>query len=339
MVVVFMRIAPPTCTRSQNLCANMSLMTRMGIVMSNKFRSVAYALFALGLMAEPASAIPGRIGQGVLSVLPSGGHLADGAITAAPRAFDVFCTDYVDQCASDGGNVVAGLDGARWNELQDVNSHVNRRIRAQADAYGTDVWTIGAREGDCDDYAVEKRRELIDRGWPTAALSLSVAFIRSGEAHLLLVVRTDRGDFALDNLRSRVVAADRTGYRWIARQSTIHPRLWVRIDGVIPDTLMVAKVEKSPAPASRPQKQPLVVAAVATMPSLVVASAPVKAGKAENQTVANALMNITPDWFDIEARIPKIDFDAIADLFDPITVGSIPTAEPSRVTSEGRLDL
>lgn len=291
--------------------------------MSNKFRSAAFALFALGLMAEPASAIPGRIGQGVLSVLPSGGHLADGAITASPRAFDDFCGTWTDQCNSDGGGAFVALDEARWRDLEEVNGHVNRSIRPQPDAFGTDVWTIGARDGDCDDYAVEKRKELIDRGWPTNALSLSVAFIRSGEAHLLLVVRTDRGDFALDNLRSRVVAADRTGYRWVARQSTIHPRLWVRVDGVVPETMMLAKAEKTPAPVAKPQKSTLVVAAVAT--------APAKTAKPEAPSIAGTPMVITPAWIDIEARIPKIDFDAIADLFDPITVGTIPS---SRVEAE-----
>ena len=293
----------------------MSPMTRMGIVMSNKFRSAVFALFALGAMAEPASALPGRIGQGVLSVLPSGGHLADGAITAAPRAFDAFCDTWVDQCAADGGSTVVALDDARWAELEAVNGRVNRHIRSQADDTGTDVWTIGASEGDCDDYAVEKRKALIDRGWPTAALSLSVAFIRTGEAHLLLVVRTDRGDFALDNLRSRVVAADRTGYRWIARQSTIHPRLWVRVDGILPDRSMVASVEKTPAQSSKQRRQPMTVAAVAPVPAKPV--------RIETVPAAYAPMNLTPTWFEIEARIPKIDFDAIADLFDPITVGTI----------------
>jgi len=176
---------------------------------------------------------------------------------------------------------------------------------------------------------VEKRKELIDRGWPTNALSLSVAFIRSGEAHLLLVVRTDRGDFALDNLRSRVVAADRTGYRWVARQSTIHPRLWVRVDGILPDNFMVAKAETSPAPKIERRKQPMVVAAVAKVEPPVAAKASAKTAKIAKSETASATvapLDITPAWFNIEARIPKIDFEALADLFDPIVVGSIPTA-------------
>ena len=303
--------------------------------MSNKFRSATFALLALGLMAEPASAIPGRIGQGALSVLPSGGHLADGAITAAPRAFDDFCNSWVDQCNSDGNGAVVPLDDARWAELEAVNGRVNRHIRPHADAYGTDVWTVGADAGDCDDYAVEKRKELIDRGWPTNALSLSVAFIRSGEAHLLLVVRTDRGDFALDNLRSRVVAADRTGYRWVARQSAVHTRLWVRVDGILPHNIMVAKAEMPAAPTTERRNRPMVVAAVAKTETPVAAQASAKtanAGKAETAPVTAAPLDITPAWFDIEARIPKVDFEAMADLFDPITVGSIPPAELFRPT-------
>ncbi len=131
--------------------------------------------------------------------------------------------------------------------LQGINTSVNRRIRPRSDDQGTDVWTVGAAEGDCDDYAVEKRKELLDRSWPSAALSLSVDYLRSGEAHLFLTVRTDRGEFALDNLRSRTVAADRAGYRFVARQSTIHPRLWVQVDGISNDAIVIVK-----APVAEP---------------------------------------------------------------------------------------
>lgn len=60
-------------------------------------------------------------------------------------------------------------------------------------------------------------------------LSLAVVQLPDGRGHLVLTVRTDRGDLVLDNLSGRVTAADETNYTWLKRQSAIHPTLWVRI--------------------------------------------------------------------------------------------------------------
>lgn len=290
-------------------------MTRMGVVMFHKLCGAALALVALAVMAEPAAAVPGRIGQGVLLALPSARHLADGTITAPPRAFDTFCTDNLGQCTSNGGAELFRLDAERWAELDRINGRVNRHIRPRADAPGTDVWTLGADAGDCDDYAVEKRRELIDHGWPTASLALTVAFLRSGEPHLVLTVRTDRGDFVLDNLRDRVIAADRADYRWIARQSTIHPRLWVRIDGVAPDDFMVAEAQPKPVPAAAEPEAPN---APVVLVSLTPKTDPVVVETAVTAEVAQA-----KDATAVQARDTEVD----TDRFDPIVSGSIRTID------------
>lgn len=187
------------------------------------------ALASLLALTQPSAALPGRIGQGLVADLPAGGHLTDGIWATPPRSFLEFCNSYPDQCAAGGGRAAIALDARRWEELLAVNADVNARISPEADEPGHDIWSIGAESGDCDDYAVEKRRELIDLGWPVSALSLTIAFVRNGQAHLVLTVRTDRGDLVLDNLRSRVLPIDRVHYRWIARQSDIHPRLWVRV--------------------------------------------------------------------------------------------------------------
>lgn len=211
----------------------------------------------LGLSAGPAAAIPARIGQGVLSALPSAGRLADGRVTAAPAVFSTFCDHWSDQCAATGPDEAMPLDEARWAELERVNAAVNAAITARPDVPGHDEWTLGASEGDCDDYAVEKRRRLADLGWPSATLSLTAAVIPSGEAHLVLTVRTDRGDFVLDNLRPRVTAADRVGYRWLSRQSSLHPRLWVRVHGTAPLPAAVARA-RTPEPRDAVAETPAV---------------------------------------------------------------------------------
>ena len=112
-----------------------------------------------------------------------------------------------------------------------VNRAVNIAIRPKPDASALRDWKLDVDAGDCNAFAVQKRHELIRRGWPAAALALTVAKTRSGEGHLVVTVRTDQGDLVLDNLRSNIVSWRRTGYDWIVRQSERNPQYWVELHG------------------------------------------------------------------------------------------------------------
>ncbi|MBV9705214.1 MAG: transglutaminase-like cysteine peptidase, partial [Methylobacteriaceae bacterium] len=48
--------------------------------------------------------------------------------------------------------------------------------------------------------------------------------------HAILTVRTDHGEFVLDNLSSEVRPWDATGYRFVKRQSQEDPNVWVSIE-------------------------------------------------------------------------------------------------------------
>ncbi len=273
--------------------------------MSIDLRRALFALVATAVLGGTAHALPANVGRGLNTSLPTARSLADGGIVSAPRAFQAFCETYAGQCNTIGGTAIVDLDEDRWGELNAVNSHVNGRIQAYSDERGTDVWTIGATEGDCDDYAVEKRRQLLSLGWPSSALSLTVAFIRSGEAHLVLTVRTDRGDFVLDNLRQRIVPAVQTGYRFVSRQSTVHPRLWVRVDGVARDVVATAKTR----PAGRkPAAETAALAPTPVEPPAVaiVAEAPAKAAEVASETPApDASPAITAP--SVHGALPNLD--------------------------------
>ena len=68
--------------------------------------------------------------------------------------------------------------------------------------------------------------QLLDLKFPASALLLAVAVVPSGEAHLVLIVVTDQGDFVLDSLRRDVVRWEKLPYRWIKRSSPKDPKLW-----------------------------------------------------------------------------------------------------------------
>jgi predicted transglutaminase-like cysteine proteinase len=74
-----------------------------------------------------------------------------------------------------------------------------------------------------------KRRELIALGIPLNTLLMTVVRQANGEGHAVLTVRTDRGDFILDNLDQRVRLWNETDYTYLKRQSTTNTGTWVSI--------------------------------------------------------------------------------------------------------------
>ncbi|HXV30629.1 MAG TPA: transglutaminase-like cysteine peptidase, partial [Sinorhizobium sp.] len=47
--------------------------------------------------------------------------------------------------------------------------------------------------------------------------------------HAVLTVRTDRGDFILDNMRSKVLLWSETEYTFLKRQSSENAGRWVKL--------------------------------------------------------------------------------------------------------------
>jgi len=156
-----------------------------------------------------------------------------GAETAPPFGFVGFCRRYPSDCTGSAVNPTAmQLTDARWEELREVNAHVNRTVTPieDADLYNKPEWWTypSSQGGDCEDFVLLKRRMLIERGWPAHALLISVVKERNGAGHAVLLVVTDRGEYVLDNKTRRISAWGDTPYTWVKRQSRRHPYVWVR---------------------------------------------------------------------------------------------------------------
>jgi len=52
--------------------------------------------------------------------------------------------------------------------------------------------------GDCEDFALEKRRRLIQIGFPWQQLRVCILRVESSYLHAILIVHTDKGDFCMD---------------------------------------------------------------------------------------------------------------------------------------------
>lgn len=162
---------------------------------------------------------------------PAGSHMVLRGYAFPPPAFHAFCTREPELCNATGSTRTVELTPSRMAELKAVTVSVNRRIKEMSDLASTgkaDDWRLPKRVGDCEDFAILKKQELIRRGWPASTLLLTVA-TRGGEGHVVLTVRTDKGDFVLDNMTDAVKDWSKSPYRYFARQSQSAQGKWERI--------------------------------------------------------------------------------------------------------------
>lgn len=161
--------------------------------------------------------------------------MAVGGLTSQPIGHYEFCNRTPAECLvrpRDSGPVK--LTRSLWHQIQMVNVSVNRKVRPinDIDLHGKEeVWSYPDTMGDCEDYVLLKRKELMRRGVSLSNLLITVVRKQDGEGHAILTVRTDKGDFILDNLNDRVKLWNKTGYRFLKRQSSNHTGRWVNIRG------------------------------------------------------------------------------------------------------------
>lgn len=177
---------------------------------------------------------------GIITVLAqksdaaSNAFMEAGKLTSIPIGHYEFCNARPSECnIKTNGDVRVRLTEENWQTLLNVNDKANRSILAitDADLYGTEeLWTYPIDAGDCEDYVLQKRRDLLAEGWPPAALLITVVLQPNGEGHAVLTVRTDRGDLVLDNLDDRVMLWSETPYTYIKRQSKNHTGKWELIN-------------------------------------------------------------------------------------------------------------
>lgn len=157
------------------------------------------------------------------------------APSLAPIGHTRFCLQYPEDCQVRGmiafRRKPVALTEELWAELVKVNRDVNRAIMPQRNDRGLwgEAWLISPKAGDCNDYAVTKRHQLLARGWPSRSLLLAEVVMPSSEHHLVLVVRTSEGDFVLDNMSPHVRGWSKTPYQWVRAQSPRNPRFWATI--------------------------------------------------------------------------------------------------------------
>ena len=155
-----------------------------------------------------------------------------GRPTSAPLGYVTFCQKAPLECAARGKARPEVLTSERWRELVEINRYVNLLVDPVTDweyYRAEEVWALPGSQGDCEDYVLLKRKWLIERGWPTSALPITVVYDENREGHAILIARTDRGDLVLDNKVDEVLLWSQTPYRFVKTQSMSDPNRWVRV--------------------------------------------------------------------------------------------------------------
>jgi predicted transglutaminase-like cysteine proteinase len=161
---------------------------------------------------------------------------AVGGKTSIPYGWVDFCGRRPEECKV---RTLPAMDlkltARTWSTLDRVNREVNGYIvpMSNLEHWGTmqDHWDYPVDgKGDCKIYALFKRKLLLDAGFPRQALLMTVVHDLNGEGHAILTVKTDKGDFILDNLVNNIRSWDATGYYFLKRQSQQNPNVWLSIN-------------------------------------------------------------------------------------------------------------
>ena len=141
---------------------------------------------------------------------------------------------------------LAVMDDRAWAIARRVNREVNAAIEpvSDQDNYGVaEYWAYPDNgKGDCEDYVLLKRRELMRLGFPREALLITVVRDQMGEGHAVLLLKSTVGDFVLDNKINMIRPWNATGYHFVKRQSQENPNVWVSLRA--PDVTTVASTRR-----------------------------------------------------------------------------------------------
>lgn len=178
---------------------------------------------------------------GILAGFSSATCLADNAALRmtpmqavnAPPGYVDFCARNPRDCGTSSvRQEVLEMNAERWTQVSTINGETNQNVTSGNDLelFGVEEhWTIANTAGDCEDYVLLKKKRLEALGYPSSTLLITVVTDENNEAHAVLTITADTGDYVLDNRRDEILPFASTGYQFIKRQSQIDPQRWVSL--------------------------------------------------------------------------------------------------------------
>ena len=194
----------------------------------------ALAFLCIAAMSAQAADRTGSIGHASANRGEQASYASVGDVARAPIGWIEMCVEYKGECdtkPSQPRDIV--MTPKAWADMVKVNDWVNQTVKPLTDL---DHWGVVERwnypedgYGDCEDYVLQKRKMLVDAGWPREALLITVVRDKRGDGHAVLTVKSDKGEFILDNQNEEIVLWTETGYRFVKRQSQYDVNVWVSL--------------------------------------------------------------------------------------------------------------
>ncbi|NLS18429.1 transglutaminase-like cysteine peptidase [Rhizobium sp. P40RR-XXII] len=156
-----------------------------------------------------------------------------GNVTSQPIGHYDFCQRHTDECGPTRNAGPADMNAAAWALVTQINLRVNKTVQPATDmeVYGQEeYWEYPKTAGDCEDFALLKRKLLIQSGISASNLLMTVVRKPDGEGHAVLTLRTKQGDYILDNLEDQIKVWNKTPYSYLKRQASFNAGRWVTIE-------------------------------------------------------------------------------------------------------------
>ncbi|WP_235216203.1 transglutaminase-like cysteine peptidase [Ruegeria halocynthiae] len=172
-------------------------------------------------------------------LLGSGAEATEGAFIPSvagsppPAGAQQLCREYNWACSGKSSSSMSSQQEMRL--IKRVNQKVNSTTRSVTDQsqYRTsERWALPtSRGGDCEDFALLKKRDLIRAGVNPSKLLIATVLDTQRNSHAVLVYRSAAGDLVLDNLTNRIKPWTATRYLFLRMQNPQKPSSWVGVYG------------------------------------------------------------------------------------------------------------
>jgi predicted transglutaminase-like cysteine proteinase len=145
-----------------------------------------------------------------------------------PAGAAQLCQDHSWACDT---NLAGGVaePSALLALARSVNDDVNRRIAPRSDrsVHGrAEKWTLPKTAGDCEDFALLKKKMLIDAGVAAGRLRLAQVMARNVPSHVVLIVDAGSEEYVLDNLARTITTRAGSRYVFLKVQSGTRAGGW-----------------------------------------------------------------------------------------------------------------
>ncbi len=162
-----------------------------------------------------------------------GAFLTTVSASPPPSGAQQLCRQYSWACSSQRSASMSSQQEMKI--VQQVNRRVNtstQEVTDQSQYRTREHWALPtSRGGDCEDFALLKKRDLIKAGIDPNKLLIATVLDTRRNAHAVLIYRSAQGDLVLDNLTNRIKPWKTTRYLFLRMQDPSQPRRWVGIYG------------------------------------------------------------------------------------------------------------